>query len=139
MSRWVIRDQMERVARYDWPQCRFCGRAQIRDCRPVACLLCGSVQCHGNGSGNGRCKVCYFGRLPGWSGNHGECDRASWHGTAVGVARKCRLCRAHIEAVKYGDRAVNGYSRTVAEFVAERLAHRDSGKGREHWLETWKA
>ena len=33
----------------------------------VKCRACGAVQCHGNGAGNGRCNICHYGRLPGWS------------------------------------------------------------------------
>jgi hypothetical protein len=39
-------------------------------CQQIACLACGTVQCHSNGTARGCCKACYFGRLPGWSFNY---------------------------------------------------------------------
>lgn len=36
-------------------------------CDQVCCSACGAEQCHSNGGARGTCRVCYFGRLPGWS------------------------------------------------------------------------
>ena len=67
-------------------------------CDKVRCMACGELRCHGEGTGNGRCKGCHYGMLPGWSGAGGAC---SYQGCAVpavydglpGSKRKC--CRAH--------------------------------------------
>ncbi len=36
-------------------------------CGKVTCQACGSERCHGEGTGRGTCKACFYGRLPGWS------------------------------------------------------------------------
>jgi hypothetical protein len=116
---------------YSWPQCRYCGRAQSHDCPRVECTLCGSPQCFGNGSGNGHCAVCHHGLLPGWSGvsrimREGCAYKGCDHG-AIATARKRAVCVDHAQRIK-----VSG-GLTLAEYVERQLAHRDSGKGWQHW------
>lgn len=54
-------------------QCSICGTTTINQqtgqtqCAQVACLACGTVQCHSHGLARGTCRTCYYGRLPGWS------------------------------------------------------------------------
>lgn len=125
-----MRDAMARAARYSWPQCRYCGRAQNHDCPVAVCLLCGSPQCFGNGGGSGRCSVCLNGLLPGWSGVseivHNGCGYARCDLPAVAVARKKPVCIDHANQIKVG-------KVTLAEHVRESIAHRDSGKGWQEW------
>lgn len=66
-GRWVYTERSSGTG------CRYCGRFGDRDCAPTTCLACGTVQCHGNGGGNGTCFVCHNGWLPGWS--HGYSTR----------------------------------------------------------------
>ena len=69
-------------------------------CVQVACMACGTVQCHGNGSARGTCGTCRYGMLPGWSGNaRGQaCSYKGCPEPAVyrDVGRgKDRACKAH--------------------------------------------
>ena len=75
------------------------------------------------------CKVCYVGLIPGWSTSgydqHGKairlCGYAKCENEAIArVPRVGRSCREHLTP-------------TVINKVAERIAHRDSGKGWESW------
>ena len=124
-GRWVYQGYYG-GRQYNWAQCRYCGRGGA-DCQPVACMLCASVQCQGNGT---ECHVCHFGWLPGWSRGylqeHKLCGYAHCDAPAVATLRKRRACMAHAMRVK-----VSG--QLLAEYVAERLAHRDSGKGWERF------
>jgi hypothetical protein len=113
---------------YKWSQCRFCGRAQDRDCKPVECLLCGSRVCHGYGS---KCRICLYGWIPGWhrpgGTEGGQCSYKGCERDAVANAtRTRRVCVEHAKRAK-----VHGV--TLAEYVVQRIAHRDSGKGWEQW------
>jgi hypothetical protein len=94
-------------------------------CEPVACMLCGSVQCHGNGLGNGCCSVCLYGFLPGWSGTSGrQCGYAHCTEPAIAIVPGKKLaCMAHA-------------MRKVGAKVQESLALRDSGKGWQCWTFT---
>jgi hypothetical protein len=113
---------------YSWPQCRFCGRAQTHDCPRVECMLCGSPQCFGNGSGNGCCAVCHHGYLPGWSRiGRTVCGYAGCDHEAVAFARKRPVCTGHAERVKVARGLV------LTDYVAEQIARRDAGKGWERW------
>lgn len=115
--------------------CPCCGSAYGNGarhipCEPVACLLCGSVQCMSNGLGNGRCSVCSYGLLPGWSrtdlqGNsHSTCEYARCDEPAVAfVPGKRYACMAHA-------------MRRVGTDIQKSLAERDSGKGWAHWTFT---
>jgi hypothetical protein len=108
---------------YSWAQCRYCGRAQNHDCARVECLLCGSPQCFGNGSGNGHCAICHVGYLPGWSRiGRAHCSRRGCESPAVAVVRKRTLCLAHATTAKITP------GQTVAEYVTDKLALRDAGK-----------
>jgi hypothetical protein len=114
--------------RYDWAQCRYCGRAQNGDCRPVACLLCSTVQCHGNGSGNGCCSVCHYGYLPGWSRTpeRETCGYQSCEDSAVArVPRVGRACpfHTHQATIRFGGRTI-----TMLDWMIERVAERDAGR-----------
>ena len=135
-ARWSL-GGLARV--YSWSQCRYCGRAQNHDCPVVECLLCGSPQCHGNGSSNGLCAVCHHGFLPGWSRTHlpraytGDggtiiaCQYAGCDHEGIAIARRKPVCLAHAERIKVGK------AETLAAYVARRIAHRDSGAGWERW------
>jgi len=127
-GRWILGSGIP--ATYAWAQCSYCGRAQSHDCTPVACLLCGTVQCFGNGS---KCSVCHYGRIPGWSCSSDErfCGRKGCGAPAVSSAPRVRqVCAEHAKTTKLrlGQRSV-----TIADYAIERVAHRDSGKGWEHW------
>ncbi len=65
-GRWVVIVDRSRYER--GRNCAYCGTHYNNGaCTPVACMLCGTVQCMGNGSGNGCCRLCSHGYLPGWS------------------------------------------------------------------------
>lgn len=108
---------------YPWAQCRYCGRAQDYDCKPVECMACGSRQCHGNGSRNGTCAVCLVGYLPGWGHSLAQTRCGYAHCDNQAVARVPRVGQACAEHLRPAVRAK----------ITERVAHRDSGKGWEHW------
>lgn len=116
---------------YPWPQCRFCGRAQTHDCPPATCQLFGSVVCHGSGA---ECPVCHYGYLPGWSRSTDERVCGRKHCTAAAVAKAPRVRRVCADHARQTVLRLHGGRRlTLAEYVAQRLAHRDSGKGWKHW------
>lgn len=127
-TRWAQRGQLDSAHRYDWPMCRYCGRAQAHDCATVECALCGTRQCHGNGSARGLCAVCLYGYLPGWSRHTRErtCGYKGCESAAIAFARKRPICLEHTKRVR-----VNGL--LLPEYVETRLTHRDSGAGWEHW------
>ena len=110
---------------YPWAQCRYCGRAQSYDCKPVECPACNSRVCHGGGS---ECRVCLVGMLPGWGFGYDrqykdmrKCGYARCEGEAIArVPRVGRACSGHL-------------SESIRAKIAERVAHRDSGKGWELW------
>lgn len=69
-------------------------------CTQVACMACGTVQCHGNGSARGACRECRFGMLPGWSGNAAgqPCRYRGCPNPAVYLdlpGGKARACKVH--------------------------------------------
>lgn len=123
VARWSIKGY---ARQYQWPQCRYCGRAQSHDCEPVACFLCGTIQCHGD---KAECAVCLIGWKPGWSRNWSggtKCGYTGCDGDAVATIRKKRACSRHAAQAK-----VNGMP--MAGYLAGCIAHRDSGDGWEHW------
>lgn len=135
MGRWVMRSEWESAHNpsYRWHRCGYCGSAASITANEPAhrvgtCLLCGSAQCNDHAD----CQVCHFGWLPGWSGHSGQCQRAKCCEPAIGTARKRNLCRSHLEAV-----TVTGFGTrlSVAEYVGRSVAHRDSGKGWQQWME----
>lgn len=134
-SRWVMSREYYSVARgeYKWSRCRFCGRAQEHDCKLAECQLCGSRVCHGNGS---KCPICLYGWIPGWSRGPGiaeasQCGYAGCTKRAVANApRVKRVCADHVGRVKI---RWAGRSISLPDYVAECIAHRDSGKGWEQW------
>lgn len=101
---------------YSWPQCRYCGCAQGHDCPRVQCLLCGTAQCFGNGSGNGQCSICHHGYLPGWSRSVyvKQCGYAGCESEAVAIARRKPVCLAHAGRIKVHK------GMTLSEYVSER-------------------
>jgi hypothetical protein len=122
-ARWAYGDRRA----YPWSQCRFCGRAADRNCEPVACMLCGTVQC----KSRTECLICLYGWLPGWyRGGTSEAKQCGYSGCTDEAVTKAprvkRACAGHVGRVK-----VNGTS--LVDYVAERLKHRDSGKGWEHF------
>lgn len=71
-------------------------------CALVRCLFGGESRCHSEGSGNGRCKACLFGILPGWSGWDAACSYAgcSHRAVAMGLPGGKRFaCREHAEKI----------------------------------------
>ena len=109
---------------YPWPQCRYCGRAQNHDCERVECMLCGSPQCKDRAD----CRVCHHGYLPGWSRmGRTECGYSKCTEPAIAYARKRPVCASHAKRIKVAGGV------TLTEHVARQIAHRDSGKGWEHW------
>lgn len=112
--------------------CPFCGSMHTGKhvpCEPVACMLCGTVQCKGL---NSECRVCLMGWLPGWSRMHQGgtgCGYAGCASKAVAAVRKKRACAEHAGRAK-----VNG--KPMAEYLAECIALRDSGKGWQRWIFT---
>lgn len=112
--------------------CKYCGRVQQEgDCRLVDCLACGSRQCHGNGGGRGTCAICHHGWLPSWSHGYSDDRLCGYKGCgrdAVAYApRVRRVCKEHLTRVTVG----TGKTRqTLGIYIAERVAERDSGKGR---------
>jgi hypothetical protein len=111
---------------YSWAQCRYCGRAQSHDCPRVECLLCGTPQCFGNGSGNGLCAICHHGYLPGWSrgysvANARTCQRAKCDAPAIATARRKTLCVDHARTVK----VAGGI--TLEQYVNDRLEALNAG------------
>lgn len=128
LGRWTYGDRFTPGPDF----CRYCG-AFGQDCRPVECMACDSRQCLGNGSGRGTCSVCHYGWLPGWS--HSvyvtTCGYKGCEGATVAYApRVGRVCAEHLDRAKVRD---GGPMRTLREYIAERVAHRDSGKGWERW------
>lgn len=127
LARWTFGDVN---THYAWAQCRYCGRAQERDCAAADCAACGYRQCHGNGP---TCKVCHYGWLPGWSriAQDTTCGYRGCSAPAVANApRVQRVCADHLSRAK-------GNGVTLAAYLAGRVAHRDSGQGWERfrWVE----
>jgi hypothetical protein len=52
-------------------------------CGQVQCLGCGAMRCHGDGTGRGTCRECYYGIIPGWSGSEGTCSYKGCEGKAA--------------------------------------------------------
>lgn len=130
VGRWVYGGHRAAGNR-TWAHCRFCGRAQNHDCPPATCRLCGSVVCHGAGPD---CPVCHYGFIPGWSRQPSERECGRKHCTAEAVAKAPRVRRVCTEHAKVTPlRLYGGRTLTLAEYVAQRITHRDSGKGWEHF------
>lgn len=126
-GRWVMHG-LYGGRRYDYPQCRYCGRLAERDCPPATCLLCDTTQCHGNGSGNGCCSVCHYGYLPGWSRNADQatCGYAGCDRPAVAVAHRVR--RVCLPDAQRATLRSAGQTMTLAEWATERVAERNAGR-----------
>lgn len=129
-ARWVMNGYYG-GRRYDWAQCRYCGRAG-QDCAAAVCLLCGTRQCFGNGSAGGTCAVCLHGWIPGWSrGGTAESKQCGYRGCELdAVANVPRVKRACIEHVK---RARAGRM-SLPDYVAYQIKARDAGK----WWQNWR-
>jgi hypothetical protein len=99
---------------YSWAQCRFCGRAG-QDCPPAACLLCGTIQCFGNGSAQGTCSVCYHGYIPGGGRSyHDRCGKKRCDEPAASKApRVGQVCVGHAATTKSGPAAGQSPSPTM--------------------------
>ncbi|HZN77940.1 MAG TPA: hypothetical protein VFC00_40535 [Micromonosporaceae bacterium] len=130
LGRWVY-GGAHATRDYPWPHCRFCGRAQDHDCPPASCQLCGSVVCRDD---DADCRICHYGYIPGWwrPDPARVCSRTNCTAAAVAKAPRVRqVCADHARLTVlwlHGGRRL-----TLTEYVAERLAHRDSGRGWEHW------
>lgn len=94
--------------------CIDCGRwcpsgwyqapAEANRCGKVKCMACGEMRCHGEGTGNGCCKACLFGRLPGWSFSsrpstcmYKGCSEPAVYSRLPGSKPDC--CKAHGSAI----------------------------------------
>jgi len=119
--RWVRRDA--RIYSYGMP-CSYCGThwgGYPNGCPVATCLACDTPQCLGNGLGRGTCGVCYLGLLPGWSGSNRGCGYKGCHDRAIAMApRMGHVCASHAL------RAKHSRTETVAEYIVQRLAERDS-------------
>ena len=95
--RYVLRDR--RI--YDFSRCTCCGTCwggyPDRKCPVTTCLACGTAQCFGNGLGNGCCRVCLIGFLPGWAGTDQPCGYAECTQRAVGRGKRNKfVCEFHL-------------------------------------------
>lgn len=84
--------------------CPHCNRWG-EECKPAQCEGCGTWQCFSNGTGNGRCKVCLYGHLSGWSKGFMEGKGCGYKGCAreavfFGVPRVKRCCAKCAPRVK---------------------------------------
>lgn len=70
------------------PQCQV-WNPDGRTCEQVACLACGTVQCHSHGRARGTCRSCLYGMLPGWSGSN---NPEGPHRYVGAIARNDILC-----------------------------------------------
>lgn len=118
--------------------CQFCGRWGNEDCKAVACLGCGTVQCFGNGGARGTCSVCHYGILPGWSGSDCQCKYAGCKDKAAFLyaPRKGSVCARHANQCKVttyerdvGPSVVRTVYVTLAEY-AKRCAERPGSYAR---------
>lgn len=108
--------------------CPHCGRWG-EECKPARCEGCGTWQCHGNGAGNGRCRVCHFGHLEGWSKGFIDGNRCGYKGCGreavfFGVPRVRRVCadcapRVRIRVYAGGKPAQEPLDAYVRRMVAE--------------------
>lgn len=129
--------------------CTRCGSA-VCDGRTVACMGCGTEQCHNNGLGKGSCSACYYGILPGWSGSDKPCgykgcaNRAAFHYVPGSVQNVCIACSIRPKIMAYGrasSRITPGRI-SLASLVAERklsaLTARGAVQPEEHFVRrTW--
>lgn len=90
----------------DCHHCDLCHtwRATPGRCLQIACLACGTIQCHSNGTARGCCHHCYFGRLPGWAfGHHPStctvkgCQTPAVYAYLPGAKKDC--CLVHGKAI----------------------------------------
>jgi hypothetical protein len=90
----------------DCHHCDLCytWRATPGRCLQIACTACGAVQCHSNGLARGCCKVCHFGRLPGWSFSYRSttcqykgCNKPAVYAFLPGTRQDC--CLEHGRAI----------------------------------------
>jgi hypothetical protein len=130
LARWAMR--RETSVSTVLGTCRFCGRVQSHDCRPAACAVCGSRQCEGGDT----CRVCYYGFMPAWRpGARAICGYKGCGKPAVAkvprVHRACLDCC--VARVKITVHAEQNRRVPLTQYVEDRLVHRDSGKGWEHW------
>lgn len=88
--------------------CPYCNRWG-EECKPAQCEGCGTWQCFGNGTGNGRCKVCLYGHLSGWSKGflggktcgYKGCDREAVFFGVPRVKRCCAECASRVKIAIY--------------------------------------
>jgi len=88
--------------------CHHCGRWG-EECKPAQCEGCKTWQCFSNGAGNGRCRVCHYGHLNGWSGfgkcGYKGCDREAVFFGVPRVKRCCAECAPRVKiAISTGAR-----------------------------------
>lgn len=125
--RWVYGDYHHYSLTNGCPCCgsMYAEGARHIPCKPVECMLCGTVQCFSNGLGNGRCKLCSAGFLPGWSRPHDQrCGYAKCDEPAVGIVPGRKLaCKSHAIGRMGGK-------------LDACIAHRDRGAGWERWTFT---
>ena len=121
VARYVSKSNINWLARHTSNSgCEACGscyglHSGAKRCGTSTCRYCGTIQCSSNGLGNGCCKVCFHGLLPGWSGSEGICRYNGCKAEAVarGIRGKRYVCRDHA-AQQFG-----------ADYLGKRLADRD--------------
>lgn len=98
-TRWTRRNR--RIDTFS--RCKICGTCwggEGQRCAPTTCPACGSTVCMGHGLGNGKCPICMFGLLPGWSGNRRVCTYKHCGQPAIArhpSRRPWYVCKAHWE------------------------------------------
>lgn len=99
------------------PTCRT-WNTDNQQCVQVRCLACGVEQCHSRGFRRGTCAACFYGMLPGWSGNNNvdQAGRYPYSGITTSVrcdfkgcdamavytclpGAKAKACKSHGDAV----------------------------------------
>lgn len=118
--RWVHRNRTI----HPWSHCRLCGTAwggyKSGQCPPTTCPVCGTRTCMGYGLGNGRCPVCYFGLLPGWSGSNKRCGYKGCDKPAIAIDPRNRnrpVCEDHWRRLGGDEIAKEALARRGADWI----------------------
>jgi hypothetical protein len=129
LGRWVYGGQ-HGARNYAWAQCRFCGRRTATARRlSASCVVRSCATARGRNA-----RVCHYGFIPGWSRPSAQRECGCKHCAGVAVAkapRVGRVCADHAKVTKL--RLAGGRTLTITQYVAERIAHRDTSKGWQCW------
>lgn len=105
--------------------CETCG-SMICDGRMATCLGCGDSRCFAEGSGNGRCKGCGYGILPGWSGSDRSCgykgctERAAFAGVPGAIKSVCLKCSDRPKVTTYRQGEPHAIKVTLRAYIVQR-------------------